>query len=274
MSTSSELYANLDAFREFVRNWMESNAVIPDEIPIPERRGPMSPQLKQWAIQFRRKLGAQGWIAPDWPRAYGGGGLSTQQAKIVQQELRRYRLPPLQVSLMHTTAIRVFGTEEQKTTILASVLRGEVSMVHAFNEIGHGSDMSANTTSAISDGDDYIINGRKDQITCILPPDLVLCLAVTNPDAPAPQRFSVLAVDANADGVLIKPESLLVPGREFKFFFTDAAVSKSNMVGKEGQGIEIAEFMVDMERGGINSVPLELQNQVEERERREHGDIP
>ena len=266
MTTPSEPYATLEEFRQLVREWMDANAVIPDDIPIPARRSPLSTELKQWAVQFRRKLGAQGWIAPTWPREYGGGGLTNQHAAIVQRELAQRSLPPIQVSLMHTTALRVYGSEEQKRTLLASLLRGEVTMVHAFNELGHGSDISANTTSAIRDGDEYVINGRKDQITCILPPDIVLCLAVTNPEAPPAQRFSVIAVDADTPGVLIKPESLLVPGREYKFFFSDVPVPSTRAIGEDGQGIEIAEFMVEMERGGIVSVPLARQREIELRE--------
>ena len=265
MTAPSEPYATLEGFRAFVREWMDANAVVPDDIPLPERRGPLSTELKQWAVQFRRKLGAQGWIAPTWPREYGGGGLTHQHAAIIQQELSRQPLPPLQVSIMETTALRVYCSEEQKRTLLASVLRGEVVMAHAFNELGHGSDVSANTTSATRDGDEYVINGRKDQITSLLPPDIVLCLAVTNPEAPPTQRFSVIAVDTDIPGVLIKPESLLVPGREYKFFFSDVPVPITRIIGEEGQGIEIAEFMVEIERGGI-SVTLERQREIEARE--------
>ena len=154
-------------------------------------------------------------------------------------------------------------------TLLASVLRGEVTMVHAFNEVEHGSDLSSNTTTALRDADEFSINGRKDYITCLLPPDIVLCLAVTNPDAPAPQRFSVIAVDADTPGVFIKPESLLVPGREYKFFFTDVPVPRTRVIGQEGQGIEIAEMMVEMERGGV-AVSLDQQREIEARERQGH----
>ena len=266
MTTPSDPYATPEGFRQLVREWMDANAVVPNDIPIPSRRDPLSTELKQWAVQFRRKLGGQGWIAPTWPREYGGGGLTNQRATIIQQELSRRSLPPLQVSIMEATALRVFCSEEQKRTLLASLLRGEITMAHAFNELGHGSDLSANTTSAIRDGDEYVINGRKDQITSILPPDIVLCLAVTNPEAPPPQRFSVVAVDTDTPGVLIKPESLLVPGREYKFFFTDVPVPSTRVIGTDGQGIEIAEFMVEIERGGM-VVTLERQREIEAQER-------
>ncbi|MQF48852.1 hypothetical protein FIM08_03000 [SAR202 cluster bacterium AC-647-N09_OGT_505m] len=266
MTTSSERYAAKEEFRELVREWMDVNAIIPADIPMSAGRAPLSPELKQWAVQFRRKFGAQGWIAPTWPTEYGGGGLTNEYAAIIQQELSQRPLPTLQVSIMEATAMRIFCSEEQKRTLLASVLRGEVVMAHAFNELGHGSDLSANTTSAIRDGDEYIINGRKDQITSILPPDIVLCLAVTNPEAPQPQRFSVVAVDTDTPGVLIKPESLLVPGREYKFFFSDVPVPSTRVIGEEGQGIEIAEFMVEIERGGM-IVTLDRQRETEERER-------
>lgn len=263
-------YEDLDAFRTMVRAWMDANAVIPDHIQLPGRGRPLSPELKQWAVQFRRKLGAQGWIAPNWPREYGGGGLTNRHAAIVQQELGRQPLPTLQVSIMHTTALRVYASEEQKRTLLASLLRGEITMAHAFNEVAHGSDLSANTTTATRDADEFVISGQKDYITSILPPDIILCLAVTNPDATPVRRYSVIAVDANTPGVLMKPESLLVPGREYKIFFLDVPVPITQVIGEEGQGIEIAEMMVEIERGGI-SVPLARQQETEAREREARG---
>ena len=261
-----EVLAALETFRLYVRDWMSANAVIPDDIPAPVRGQPMSPEVKQWVVEFRLKLGSMGWIAPSWPRRYGGGGLPAAYASVVQKELARQSIPPIYVSIMHAAALRTFGTEEQKTTLLKSLLQGEITMCHAFNERTHGSDISANTTEAVRDGDDYIITGTKDYITSILPPDVVLTLAVTNPDAPRNQRMSMIFVDTDTDGVVIKPENLLLGGREHKFLYTEASVSREKLVGLEGQGIEIAEFMVDIERGTMASVPLERQQEVERRE--------
>ena len=261
-----EALVALETFRLYVRDWMSANAVIPDEIRAPVKGQPLSPEMKQWVVEFRRKLGVQGWIAPNWPRRYGGGGLPGAYASVVQRELAKQSIPPIYVSIMHAAALRTFGTEEQKTTLLKSLLQGEITMCHAFNERTHGSDISANTTEAVRDGDDYIITGTKDYITSILPPDVVLTLAVTNPDAPRNQRMSMVAVDTDTDGVVIKPENLLLGGREHKFLYTEASVSREKLVGLEGQGIEIAEFMVDIERGTMASVPLERQQEVERRE--------
>ena len=261
-----EALVALETFRLYVRDWMSANAVIPDEIRAPVKGQPLSPEMKQWVVEFRRKLGVQGWIAPNWPRRYGGGGLPGAYASVVQRELAKQSIPPIYVSIMHAAALRTFGTEEQKTTLLKSLLQGEITMCHAFNERTHGSDISANTTEAVRDGDDYIITGTKDYITSILPPDVVLTLAVTNPDAPRNQRMSMVAVDTDTDGVVIKPENLLLGGREHKFLYTEASVSREKLVGLEGQGIEIAEFMVDIERGSMASVPLDRQQEVERRE--------
>ena len=261
-----EALVALETFRLYVRDWMSANAVIPDDIPAPVRGQPLSSEVKQWVVEFRLKLGSMGWIAPSWPRRYGGAGLPAAYASVVQKELARQSIPPIYVSIMHAAALRTFGTEEQKTTLLKSLLQGEITMCHAFNERTHGSDISANTTEAVRDGDDYIITGTKDYITSILAPDVVLTLAVTNPDAPRNQRMSMISVDTDTDGVVIKPENLLLGGREHKFLYTEASVSREKLVGLEGQGIEIAEFMVDIERGTMASVPLERQQEVERRE--------
>tara|TARA_Y100000588_G_C14256956_1_gene925875 strand:- start:1641 stop:2468 length:828 start_codon:yes stop_codon:yes gene_type:complete len=270
-SESPGTYEDLQEFFLTVREWMDENAVIPADIQRPAKGQPMSTELKQWAVQFRKKLGSMGWIAPDWPTEYGGGGLSKDQTAIIRREMGRRPLPTIQVSLMHTVALRMFASEEHKRTILASILRGEVSAVHAFNESKHGSDIGSNETTAIRDGDDFLISGQKDQITSLLPPDLIFCLALTNPESPPAKRYSLIAVDAKAPGVEIKAENLLVPGREYKFFFTDTQVSKTQVIGEEGQGIEIAELMLGIERGGIISIPLAVQKDVEDQEKEELG---
>ena len=143
-----EALVALETFRLYVRDWMSANAVIPDEIRAPVKGQPLSPEMKQWVVEFRRKLGAQGWIAPNWPRRYGGGGLPGAYASVVQKELAKQSIPPIYVSIMHAAALRTFGTEEQKTTLLKLLLQGEITMCHAFNERTHGSDISANTTEA------------------------------------------------------------------------------------------------------------------------------
>jgi alkylation response protein AidB-like acyl-CoA dehydrogenase len=270
-SAEPNSFEDLQEFFFSVREWFEENAVIPANIPMPSSGQPMADELKQWAVQFRRKLGNMGWIAPDWPVEYGGGGLSKEHSEIIRREMRRHRLPTLQVSIMHTVALRMFASEEHKKTILASILRGEVSAVHAFNEIKHGSDLGANTTAAVRDGDEYLITGQKDYITSLLPPDLIFCLALTNPDAPPAKKFSLIAVDAKAPGIDIKAENLLVPGREYKFLFTEAQVHRTQIIGEEGQGIEIAELMLGIERGGIISIPLAVQEDVEDKEQQELG---
>ena len=163
-----EALVALETFRLYVRDWMSANAVIPDDIPAPVRGQPLSSEVKQWVVEFRLKLGSMGWIAPSWPRRYGGAGLPAAYASVVQKELARQSIPPIYVSIMHAAALRTFGTEEQKTTLLKSLLQGEITMCHAFNERTHGSDISANTTEAVRDGDDYIITGTKDYITSIL----------------------------------------------------------------------------------------------------------
>lgn len=258
----------IGGFRKKVAEWLEKNAVVPADIVLPGRGRPMSPELKEWAVQFRRKLGANGWIAPNWPRKYGGGGLSTEHAAIIQQELRKWQLPTLQVGIMHTAPFRVYGTEDQKTTILASILRGELTVANTFTEVDHGSDLGSTDASAVKDADDYVINATKDFITSPLPPDLFLCLAQTNPQAPEEFRHSVIIVDADSPGVLIKAQRLLTPGREQTIYYSDVHVTRSRLLGEEGQGMEIAAMMVEIERGGI-SVPLLQQLEIENREAEE-----
>ena len=98
MSFSNENVDHVEPISEFrtaVSRWLDANATIPEKIDVPGRGRPMPQALKDWAVDFRLKLGAKGWIAPNWPREYGGGGLSNNHAAIINQELSKRRLPPL-----------------------------------------------------------------------------------------------------------------------------------------------------------------------------------
>ncbi|MQG20943.1 MAG: hypothetical protein FI725_02905 [SAR202 cluster bacterium] len=271
MSISNENVDHVEPISEFrtaVSRWLDANATIPEKIDVPGRGRPMSQALKDWAVEFRLKLGAKGWIAPNWPREYGGGGLSNNHAAIINQELSKRRLPPLQVSIMHASPFRVYGTEDQKKTFLRSILRGEITVANTFTEVAHGSDLQSTEATAIKDGDEYVINAKKAYITSPLRPDLFLCLAATNPEAPPEYRYSVIIVDAHTPGIEIKAQSLLTPGREHTVFYTNAHAPRTQILGEEGQGLEIAGMMVEIERGGI-SVPLQKQLEIEESEANE-----
>lgn len=264
--------AAIDTFRQTVHDWLDVHGNLPTDIPVPQRGRPLPAKLKEWTVEFRRKLGAQGWLAPNWPQQYGGGGLSPQHGAIIQQELGQKRLPPLHGSTMALMALRVYGTEEQKSTYMASVLQGEATLAHMLTEADRGTDLRSIATHAPKEGDHYVINGQKDFVTSELTPDLLLCFAVTDRDATGDDRLSMIIIDAASEGVLIRPANLLTPGAEQTVYMTDVRSPLTNLLGKEGQGLEISNMMLEIERGGIG-VPLEKQREIEWQEKQSRENI-
>lgn len=261
---SFEEWQAAEIFRHEVRQWLAAN--VPADMERPPRTGRLSPEVQRWAVEFRRKLGAQGWLAASWPKEYGGGGLTNLHGSIVQEELRRRPLPPLQGSALVMPVLRAWGTEEQKRTLLARVLRGEVTVVHMFTEASAGTDLRAVSTRAERDGDVYVVNGQKDFITSRLKPDMMLTMLVIHPVADPERRHSMLVIDAEWPGVTIKPANLLVPGSEQTIYLNAVRVPVDRLIGEEGQAFEIAQAVLEMERGGIG-ISLEKQREVEWREK-------
>ena len=236
------------AFRWAVRAWLKENT--PDQIAVPADGSPLDPETQTIIKDFRRKLGSQGWLAPNWPREYGGGGLSSAAAAIIQQELGGLRLPTMGDNYRWIPAVMSWGTEEQKQRYVIPCLRGETITWQAFNEANSGSDFASISTQAIWDGDDYVINGEKAFITGRFDPDYLWTLAVTDPGLPRRENLSLLMIDANLPGITIKTQRLLA-GSERNIFLENVRVPGECMVGQPSQGWEIAQAILESERTGL-----------------------
>ena len=235
-------------FRWAVRAWLEENT--PAQIAVPADGSPLDQDAQTKIKEFRRKLGGQGWLAPNYPREYGGGGLSPAAANVIQQELGRLRLPTMGDNYRWIPAVMSWGTEEQKQRYVLPCLRGETITWQAFNESNSGSDFASIATQAIWDGDDYVINGEKNFITGRFDPDYLWTLAVTDPDLPRHENLGLLMVKTTLPGISIKTLRLLA-GSERKLLFENVRVPEDCMVGRPGQGWEIAQAILESERSGL-----------------------
>lgn len=235
-------------FQWAVRAWLEENT--PAQIAVPADGSPLDQDTQAKIKGFRRKLGAQGWLAPNYPREYGGGGLSPAAAAIIQSELGRLRLPTMGDNYRWIPAVMSWGTEEQKQRYVLPCLRGETITWQAFNETSSGSDFASIATQAIWDGDDYVINGEKNFITGRFDPDFLWTLAVTDPDLPRHANLGLLMVKTTLPGISIKTLRLLA-GSERKLLFENVRVPQDCMVGQPGQGWEIAQGILESERSGL-----------------------
>ena len=236
------------AFRAVVQAWLEAH--VPRDLDIPPDGSPLAPETQERVKEFRRKLGAQGWIAPSWPKEYGGGGLSSSLEVVIQEELSHLDLPSMGDNHRWIPAMMVWGTEEQKRRYVSPALRGESITWQAFNEPNAGSDLASQRTHAVQDGNDYIITGEKAFITGRFDPDYIFTLAVTDRDRPQRLNLGVFMVDARSSGITIKTQRLLM-GSERRVYLDNVPVSADCLVGSTYQGWEIAQTILERERGGF-----------------------
>jgi alkylation response protein AidB-like acyl-CoA dehydrogenase len=212
---------------------------------------------------LRAKLSKRGWIAPAWPKEYGGAGLSVMQQFIMNEEFARNRVPPvggMGVSMIGPTLI-VHGNEEQKKEHLGRILSGEVQWCQGFSEPGSGSDLASLQTRAVRDGDDFVINGQKIWTSGAQFAHWMFMMARTDPDAPKHKGISYFMLDMKSPGVSVRPLTNLANQNMFnEVFFEDVRIPAKNLVGELNRGWYIGTTTLDFERSSIGSaVGIRLQ---------------
>jgi alkylation response protein AidB-like acyl-CoA dehydrogenase len=249
------------AFRQEVRDFIKNEVKADDEMEDMERgmyRGAFE-RLRG----LRQKLAKRGWIAPAWPKEYGGAGLDVMRQFIMNEEFAENRIPPvggMGVSMVGPTLI-AHGTEEQKKEHLGRILSGEVQWCQGFSEPGSGSDLASLQTRAVKDGDDYVINGQKIWTSGAQYAHWMFMLARTDPDAPKHKGISYFLVDMKSPGIEVRPLTNLANQNMFnEVFFTDVRVPAKNIVGEVNRGWYVGTTTLDFERSSIGSaVGLRLQ---------------
>ena len=243
-----------EAFRQ------EVHEVIEKECPADLRGGGVNIMEEIGNLfAWRAKLAKRNWIAPAWPKEYGGAGMSIMEQFIYNQETARMRAPPhifiggLGVAVVGPTIIH-YGTEEQKKEFIPKILSGEHMWCQGFSEPEAGSDLASLKTRAVRDGDDYVINGQKIWTTVAHVSHYMLMLARTDPEAPKHKGISYFLVPMKTPGITVRP-LLNLPGvREFnEVFLEDARIPASCRLGEENQGWYMAATTLDIERSNIGS---------------------
>jgi len=241
------------AFRQEVRAFIEQEA--------PKSERGMSGEealLSNWERnqEWFKKLAEKGWVAPAWPKEYGGAGLTTMQQFILNEELALARAPrPLHLIIglgMAGPTIIVHGTEEQRNKHLPGILAGEDIWCQGYSEPGSGSDLASLQTRAVRDGDDYVINGQKIWTTLAHVAKWMILLARTEPDAPKHKGITYFIVDMKSPGVTVRPLMNMADTHEFnEVFFDNVRVPKENIIGEENRGWYSAMTTLDFERSAI-----------------------
>jgi len=235
-------------FREEVRGWLSAN--LPEDLK--QKVASYAHLSKDDLLRWHRILAKQGWVAPAWPKEWGGTGWNVVQRYIFEEELGYAGAPPLiPFGLTMCAAVLLrFGTEAQKKRFLPRIYDGDDFWCQGYSEPGSGSDLASLKTKAIKDKDSYVVNGQKIWTTLAHYADWIFCLVRTDPSVERRQDgISFLLIDMKTPGITVRPLILMDGAHEVnEVFFDDVAVPAENLVHQEGKGWTVAKYLLGYER--------------------------
>ncbi|MEZ5955068.1 MAG: acyl-CoA dehydrogenase family protein [Hyphomonas sp.] len=240
------------AFRKEVRDFIETN-YPKDLVGFGAREDLTREQFLAW----HKILGKKGWSVPAWPEKYGGTGWTSTQRYIWSEENARMdTIMPLPFAVsMVGPVIYTFGNDEQKAKHLPGIRSGEVWWCQGYSEPGAGSDLASVKTTAVRDGDHYVINGQKTWTTLAQFADWGFFLCRTDPTAKQQEGISFILVDMKTPGIEVRPIKLMDGTHEVnETWLTDVRVPVENLIGEENKGWTYAKFLLAHERSGIAGV--------------------
>jgi acyl-CoA dehydrogenase len=255
--------AEIEQFRAETRAWLEANC--PAEMRQPMRSEKdvcwggrhcfQSEAQKQWLDV----MASRGWTVPDWPKEYGGGGLSPAEAKVLKEEMAaigaRSPLTSFGISMLGPALLK-YGNEAQKKKYLTEIARGEIRWCQGYSEPGAGSDLAGLATRAEDKGDHYLVNGQKVWTSYADQADWIFCLVRTSSESKH-GGISFLLFDMESPGVSTKPILLISGNSPFcETFFDDVKVPKDQLVHQENKGWDVAKYLLGHEREMISGMGL------------------
>ncbi|MBB5514170.1 alkylation response protein AidB-like acyl-CoA dehydrogenase [Rubricella aquisinus] len=241
------------AFREEVRAFLAEH--LPRDLSEKVRLG--RPLSKQDHEAWHSILNGRGWLAGNWPKAFGGAEWTATERHIFEEETTRAHAPrivPFGLTMLGPV-LQHFGTKAQQEHFLPRILNGEHWWCQGYSEPGAGSDLASLKTRAVRDGDDYVVTGQKTWTTLGQYANWIFCLVRTDPTAKAQEGISFLLIDMASPGVTVRPIVLLDGGAEVnEVFFHDVRVPVANLVGEENKGWTYAKFLLTHERTNIAGI--------------------
>jgi alkylation response protein AidB-like acyl-CoA dehydrogenase len=250
--------SDLDSFKSDCQQWIAEN--YPESLNSPgsavdqvwggRKATYKNPDSKLWLDRMAEK----GWTAPMWPKEYGGGGLSNEENRVLQSELRKAkcRMPLASFGIwMLGPVLLKYGTEEQKKEHLPKIVRGEIRWCQGYSEPGSGSDLASLQTACEDKGDHWLINGSKIWTSYGDKADWMFCLVRTDKSTKH-EGISFVLFDMESEGVDVKPIQLISGASIFcQSFFDNLKVPKDNMVGEINKGWTIAKELLQHERSMV-----------------------
>jgi alkylation response protein AidB-like acyl-CoA dehydrogenase len=237
-----------EAFRSEVRAFLaEAKSRLPEKLGPPE----LATRTREDYMTWHKLLYRRGWVAPAWPRQYGGTGWSITQRFIFQQEAAAADMPgtlPFGLGMVGPV-IYTFGDDAQKQKFLPRILSGEDWWCQGYSEPGAGSDLASLKMRAVRDGDVYVVNGQKTWTTLAQYADWIFCLVRTDVKVKQQEGISFLLIDMKSPGITVKPIIVLDGARQVnEVFFDNVKVPAANRVGEENKGWTYAKFLLSHER--------------------------
>ena len=248
------------AFRDEVRGWLQEN--MPNDLR--EKVTNYQEMSRDDLLRWHRILAQKGWIAPEWPIEWGGKDWTVVQRYIFEEECAFAGCPPLiPFGLkMCGPVLHRFGTPEQQQRFLPGIYNGDVFWCQGYSEPESGSDLASLKTSAVRQGDYYIVNGQKIWTTWGHHADWIFCLVRTDQGAKKQEGISFLLFDMRTPGITVRPLILMDGAHEVnEVFFDDVKVPAENLVHRENDGWTVAKYLLGHERmgtGGIGGSKREL----------------
>ncbi len=242
------------AFREEIQQFLRDE--LPDDWDPLNQGSPHSPEQLPFTKAMADKLADKGWLTLAWPEEYGGQARSIMEQTVYREEMTYWGVPGTDLG---TGAIgwvgpvlMISGTEEQKYEHLPPIANAERYWCTLYSEPGSGSDLASLQTSAVRDGDDYIINGQKIWTSSGHIADWGWLAARTDPDAPKHRGISLFMLDMKSQGVTVRPIVNMAGSHEFnEVYFDNVRVPKGNLVGEENRGWYTLAVALDFERSGV-----------------------
>ncbi len=238
-----------EAFRDEVRTYFEQH--YPPHLRFMARRLRWM-EIRDWYLMLSRK----GWIAPNWPREHGGMGLSPQKMIIFLEETERWgiaRAPDHGIVQVGPILIK-FGSDQQRQEYLPKILAGEYIFCQGYSEPNAGSDLASLRTSAVRDGDSFVLNGQKIWTTLAQESTHMYILVRTDATGKKQEGISFMLLDMKTPGITVRPIRNLAGHEEFcEVFLENVRVPADNLVGELNRGWTIAKALLSFERINIGS---------------------
>ncbi|HEY6868220.1 MAG TPA: acyl-CoA dehydrogenase family protein, partial [Novosphingobium sp.] len=257
-------YAAMDpaAFRLMVREWIQAN--YPEDKRYIVRRMGMD-EIGDWV----RALGQKGWLAPSWPREWGGMGLPIRKQIIFMEEMASHgcaRVPDQALNLVGPL-LMAFGTPEQQARHLHRIARGEEIWCQGYSEPAAGSDLASLQCKAIRDGESFVVTGEKTWTTLAFCADWIFTLVRTDNSGRKQEGISILLIDLTTPGVTVRPIESFTGEREFaQVIFDNVRVPAANLVGEVNRGWDLAKSALGHERVMVGApiIPMMALRQLED----------